>query len=172
MAPGWAAGRSLTFPNMLRLVRRVLFQRGTERARLSSGWVHRAPDVNSFAARTNTCGELRAAHVGQEVTLCGWIQYQRQGLFLVLRDFQGLTQIIIPQDEAHSHVRKLLSNAPVESVVRVTGIVSSRPPGQENPKMPTGDIEVKAETAEVLNFCKKLPFEIKDFIKRVFKMPH
>uniref|UniRef100_A0A8V0Y812 Lysine--tRNA ligase n=1 Tax=Gallus gallus TaxID=9031 RepID=A0A8V0Y812_CHICK len=166
MAPGWAAGRSLTFPNMLRLVRRVLFQRGTERARLSSGWVHRAPDVNSFAARTNTCGELRAAHVGQEVTLCGWIQYQRQGLFLVLRDFQGLTQIIIPQDEAHSHVRKLLSNAPVESVVRVTGIVSSRPPGQENPKMPTGDIEVKAETAEVLNFCKKLPFEIKDFIKK------
>lgn len=166
MAPGWAAGRSLTFPNMLRLVRRVLFQRGTERARLSSGWVHRAPDVNSFASRTNTCGELRAAHVGQEVTLCGWIQYQRQGLFLVLRDFQGLTQIIIPQDEAHSHVRKLLSNAPVESVVRVTGIVSSRPPGQENPKMPTGDIEVKAETAEVLNFCKKLPFEIKDFIKK------
>uniref|UniRef100_A0A8C3L9X6 Aspartyl-tRNA synthetase 2, mitochondrial n=1 Tax=Chrysolophus pictus TaxID=9089 RepID=A0A8C3L9X6_CHRPC len=124
------------------------------------------PDVNSFAARTNTCGELRAAHIGQEVTLCGWIQYQRQGLFLVLRDFQGLTQIIIPQDEAHSHVRKLLSNAPVESVVRVTGIVSSRPPGQENLKMPTGDIEVKVETAEVLNFCKKLPFEIKDFIKK------
>uniref|UniRef100_A0A8C3L5S3 Aspartyl-tRNA synthetase 2, mitochondrial n=1 Tax=Chrysolophus pictus TaxID=9089 RepID=A0A8C3L5S3_CHRPC len=122
--------------------------------------------VNSFAARTNTCGELRAAHIGQEVTLCGWIQYQRQGLFLVLRDFQGLTQIIIPQDEAHSHVRKLLSNAPVESVVRVTGIVSSRPPGQENLKMPTGDIEVKVETAEVLNFCKKLPFEIKDFIKK------
>ncbi|NXC44717.1 SYDM protein, partial [Penelope pileata] len=122
--------------------------------------------LNSFAARTNTCGELRSAHVGREVTLCGWIQYQRQGLFLVLRDFQGLTQIIIPQDEAHSHVRKLLSNAPVESVVRVTGIVASRPPGQENPKMPTGDIEVKVETAEILNSCKKLPFEIKDFIKK------
>ncbi|XP_051662138.1 aspartate--tRNA ligase, mitochondrial isoform X2 [Manacus candei] len=125
-----------------------------------------APDFNSFVVRTNTCGELRSAHVGQKVTLYGWIQYQRQGLFLVLRDFQGLTQIIIPQDEAHSHVKKLLSNAPVESVVRVTGIVSPRPPGQENPKMPTGDIEVKAETAEILNFCKKLPFEIKDFIKK------
>uniref|UniRef100_A0A8B9SZ89 Aspartyl-tRNA synthetase 2, mitochondrial n=1 Tax=Anas platyrhynchos TaxID=8839 RepID=A0A8B9SZ89_ANAPL len=123
-------------------------------------------DFNSFVARTNTCGELRSAHVGQEVTLYGWIQYQRHGLFLVLRDFQGLTQIILPQDEAHSHVRKLLSNAPVESVVRVTGIVSSRPPGQENPKMPTGDIEVKVETAEILNSCKKLPFEIKDFIKK------
>uniref|UniRef100_A0A8B9SY00 Aspartyl-tRNA synthetase 2, mitochondrial n=1 Tax=Anas platyrhynchos TaxID=8839 RepID=A0A8B9SY00_ANAPL len=123
-------------------------------------------NFNSFVARTNTCGELRSAHVGQEVTLYGWIQYQRHGLFLVLRDFQGLTQIILPQDEAHSHVRKLLSNAPVESVVRVTGIVSSRPPGQENPKMPTGDIEVKVETAEILNSCKKLPFEIKDFIKK------
>ncbi|NWQ64798.1 SYDM protein, partial [Neopipo cinnamomea] len=121
---------------------------------------------NSFVVRTNTCGELRSAHVGQKVTLYGWIQYQRQGLFLVLRDFQGLTQIIIPQDEAHFHVKKLLSNAPVESVVRVTGIVSPRPPGQENPKMPTGDIEVKAEAAEILNFCKKLPFEIKDFIKK------
>nr|XP_021141491.1 aspartate--tRNA ligase, mitochondrial [Columba livia] len=123
-------------------------------------------DFNSFVTRTNTCGELRSAHVGQEVTLYGWIQYQRQGLFLVLRDFQGLTQVIIPQDEAHSHVKQLLSNAPVESVVRVTGIVSPRPPGQENLKMPTGDIEVKAETAEILNSCKKLPFEIKDFIKK------
>uniref|UniRef100_A0A8D0EKC9 Aspartyl-tRNA synthetase 2, mitochondrial n=1 Tax=Strix occidentalis caurina TaxID=311401 RepID=A0A8D0EKC9_STROC len=123
-------------------------------------------NFNSFVTRTNTCGELRSAHVGQEVTLYGWIQYQRQGLFLVLRDFQGLTQIIIPQDEAHSHVKKLLSNAPVESVVRVTGTVSLRPPGQENPKMPTGDIEVKVETAEILNSCKKLPFEIKDFIKK------
>uniref|UniRef100_A0A8U7NDZ4 Aspartyl-tRNA synthetase 2, mitochondrial n=1 Tax=Corvus moneduloides TaxID=1196302 RepID=A0A8U7NDZ4_CORMO len=124
------------------------------------------PYFNSFVTRTNTCGELRSAHVGQKVTLYGWVQYQRQGLFLVLRDFQGLTQIIIPQDEAHSHVKELLSNAPVESVVRVTGIVSSRPLGQENPKMPTGDIEVKAETAEILNSCKKLPFEIKDFIKK------
>ncbi|NWY06389.1 SYDM protein, partial [Nothoprocta ornata] len=119
-----------------------------------------------FVARTSTCGELRSAHAGRTVTLCGWIQYQRQGLFLVLRDFQGLTQIIIPQDEAHSHVKKLLASAPVESVVRVTGIVSLRPPGQENPKMPTGDIEVKVETAELLNSCKKLPFEIKDFVKK------
>uniref|UniRef100_A0A8C5U8Z3 Aspartyl-tRNA synthetase 2, mitochondrial n=1 Tax=Malurus cyaneus samueli TaxID=2593467 RepID=A0A8C5U8Z3_9PASS len=123
-------------------------------------------DFNSFVTRTNTCGELRSAHVGQKVTLYGWVQYQRQGLFLVLRDFQGLTQIIIPQDEAHSHVKELLSSAPVESVVRVTGTVSPRPPGQENPKMPTGDIEVKAETAEILNSCKKLPFEIKDFVKK------
>ncbi|XP_074763004.1 aspartate--tRNA ligase, mitochondrial isoform X2 [Athene noctua] len=151
-----------------RLLVRGLAWPGCGRAlhRAASASAPAAPDFNSFVTRTNTCGELRSAHVGQEVTLYGWIQYQRQGLFLVLRDFQGLTQIIIPQDEAHSHVKKLLSDAPVESVVRVTGIVSLRPPGQENLKMSTGDIEVKVETAEILNSCKKLPFEIKDFIKK------
>ncbi|XP_064927920.1 aspartate--tRNA ligase, mitochondrial isoform X2 [Columba livia] len=153
----------MALPRLLRLWARAP---GLGRALHRAGSASVAPDFNSFVTRTNTCGELRSAHVGQEVTLYGWIQYQRQGLFLVLRDFQGLTQVIIPQDEAHSHVKQLLSNAPVESVVRVTGIVSPRPPGQENLKMPTGDIEVKAETAEILNSCKKLPFEIKDFIKK------
>ncbi|XP_054836812.1 aspartate--tRNA ligase, mitochondrial [Eublepharis macularius] len=123
-------------------------------------------DLNRFVARTKTCGELRSADVGQEVTLCGWIQYQRRGQFLVLRDFQGLTQIIIPQDESASHLKKVLCDAPVESVVMVTGTVVSRPPGQTNPRMPTGEIEVKVKTAEVLNSCKKLPFEMKDFVKK------
>ncbi|XP_048354519.1 aspartate--tRNA ligase, mitochondrial isoform X2 [Sphaerodactylus townsendi] len=123
-------------------------------------------DLNRFVARTKTCGELRSADVGQEVTLCGWIQYQRQGLFVVLRDFQGLTQILIPQDETDSPLKKILCDTPVESVVRVTGKVVSRPPGQANPRIPTGEIEVKAETAEVLNSCKKLPFEMKDFMKK------
>ncbi|KAM6065737.1 aspartate--tRNA ligase, mitochondrial isoform 2-T2 [Chlamydotis macqueenii] len=159
----------MALPRLLLLLRRLpgeLARPGCGRALHRAASAPPVPDFNSFVTRTNTCGELRSAHVGQEVTLYGWIQYQRQGLFLILRDFQGLTQVIIPQDEAHSHVKKLLSNAPVESVVRVTGIVSSRPPGQENPKMPTGDIEVKVETAEILNSCKKLPFEIKDFIKK------
>nr|XP_056701665.1 aspartate--tRNA ligase, mitochondrial [Euleptes europaea] len=137
---------------------------------ISSTWAFNAAaapaDLNRFVARTKTCGELCSADVGQEVTLCGWIQYRRQGQFVVLRDFQGLTQILIPQDEAASHLKKVLCDAPVESVVRVTGMVVSRPPGQTNPRMPTGEIEVKAETAEVLNSCKKLPFEMKDFIKK------
>ncbi|KAM4655561.1 aspartate--tRNA ligase, mitochondrial isoform 1-T7 [Amazona ochrocephala] len=162
MALSWLLPRSL--PELARGLTRPGC--GWALLRAASASASAAPDFNSFVTRTNTCGELRSAHVGQEVTLYGWIQYQRQGLFLVLRDFQGLIQVIIPQDEAHSHVKNLLSNAPVESVVRVTGIVSPRPPGQENPKMPTGDIEVKAETAEILNSCKKLPFEIKDFIKK------
>ncbi|XP_078212396.1 aspartate--tRNA ligase, mitochondrial isoform X5 [Callithrix jacchus] len=63
-------------------------------------------------------------------------------------------------------VRKILCEAPMESVVQVSGTVISRPAGQENPKMPTGEIEIKVKTAELLNACKKLPFEIKDFMKK------
>uniref|UniRef100_A0A9L0T778 Aspartate--tRNA ligase, mitochondrial n=1 Tax=Equus caballus TaxID=9796 RepID=A0A9L0T778_HORSE len=126
----------------------------------------RIPEFSSFVARTNTCGELRSSHLGQEVTLFGWIQYRRQNTFLVLRDFHGLIQLVIPQDESAASVKKILCEAPVESVVRVSGTVISRPPGQENPKMPTGEIEIKVKTAELLNSCKKLPFEIKDFVKK------
>lgn len=126
----------------------------------------RIPEYSSFVARTNTCGELRSSHLGQEVTLCGWIQYRRQNIFLVLRDFHGLVQVIIPQDEAAAAVRRVLCDAPVESVVCVSGTVVARPPGQANPKMPTGEIEIQVKTAELLNSCKKLPFEIKDFVKK------
>ncbi|XP_069334471.1 aspartate--tRNA ligase, mitochondrial isoform X2 [Eulemur rufifrons] len=126
----------------------------------------RIPEFSSFVARTNTCGELRSSHLGQEVTLCGWIQYRRQNVFLVLRDFHGLVQIVIPQDESAASVKKILCEAPVESVVQVSGTVISRPPGQENPKMPTGEIEIKVKTAKLLNPSKKLPFEIKDFVKK------
>ncbi|XP_006892743.1 PREDICTED: aspartate--tRNA ligase, mitochondrial-like [Elephantulus edwardii] len=126
----------------------------------------RIPEFNSFVARTNTCGELCSSHIGQEVTLCGWIQYRRQNIFLVLRDFQGLVQAVIPQDESAASVKKILCEAPVESVVQVSGTVISRPPGQENPKMPTGKIEIQVKTAKLLNSCKKLPFEIKDFVKK------
>ncbi|KAM5294164.1 aspartate--tRNA ligase, mitochondrial isoform 2-T2 [Glossophaga mutica] len=94
----------------------------------------RVPELSSFVARTNTCGELRSSHLGQEVTLCGWIQYRRQNTFLVLRDFQGLVQVVIPQDESAASVKKILCDAPVESVLQVSGTVISRPPGQENPK--------------------------------------
>lgn len=126
----------------------------------------RIPDYSSFVVRTNTCGELRSTHLGQEVTLCGWIQYRRHNIFLVLRDFEGLVQVIIPQDEAAASVRKILCDAPVESVVRVSGTVVARPLGQENSKMPTGEIEIQVKTAELLNSCKKLPFEIKNFVKK------
>ncbi|KAJ0044305.1 hypothetical protein NL108_003359 [Boleophthalmus pectinirostris] len=122
--------------------------------------------VNSLSFRTHTCGELRSTHVKEKVTLCGWVQYRRHDLFIILRDFGGLTQILIPQEESVPHVKEALSNIPVESVIKVTGTVQSRPPGQENKSMPTGQIEVLAESIEILNISKTLPFEIKDFVKK------
>uniref|UniRef100_A0AAR2KTM9 Aminoacyl-transfer RNA synthetases class-II family profile domain-containing protein n=1 Tax=Pygocentrus nattereri TaxID=42514 RepID=A0AAR2KTM9_PYGNA len=113
-----------------------------------------------LSMRSHACGELRSSHVGEEVTLCGWVQYLRQDLFVILRDFSGLVQVLIPQDEVAA---QLLS---VESVIMVKGRVRLRPAGQENKNMSTGEIEVCAESMEVLNTCRKLPFEIKDFVKK------
>ncbi|KAJ8390406.1 hypothetical protein AAFF_G00108000 [Aldrovandia affinis] len=121
---------------------------------------------NSFSPRSHTCAELRSKHVGEDVTLCGWIQYQRHDLFVILRDFSGLTQLLIPQDESLVHLKNTLRGLPLESVIKVTGKVKRRPPGQENQEMPTGEIEVCVESLEVLNICRKLPFEIKDFTKK------
>ncbi|XP_029309934.1 aspartate--tRNA ligase, mitochondrial isoform X2 [Cottoperca gobio] len=101
----------------------------------------------SLSFRSHTCGELTSHHVGEKVTLCGWVQYRRLDLFVILRDFSGLAQVLIPQKE-------------------VTGTVTQRPAGQENKGMPTGEIEILAESVEVFNVCKTLPFEIKDIVKK------
>ncbi|XP_069933242.1 aspartate--tRNA ligase, mitochondrial isoform X5 [Oryctolagus cuniculus] len=85
--------------------------------------------------------------------------------FFSLRPRSHLVWMDSVQKSAAS-VKKILCEAPVESVVQVSGTVVARPPGQENPKMPTGEIEIKVKTAELLNSCKKLPFEIKDFVKK------
>uniref|UniRef100_A0A3Q3APG4 Aspartyl-tRNA synthetase 2, mitochondrial n=1 Tax=Kryptolebias marmoratus TaxID=37003 RepID=A0A3Q3APG4_KRYMA len=124
------------------------------------------PGLSSLSFRSHTCGELRPDHVGEKVTLCGWVQYLRQDLFVILRDFSGLTQVLIPQEESASSLKAVLCDLTVESVVKVTGTVRKRPAGQENKGMPTGDIEVLAEDVDVFNVCRKLPFEIKDFVKK------
>ncbi|CDQ56461.1 unnamed protein product [Oncorhynchus mykiss] len=121
---------------------------------------------SSLSFRSHTCGELRPADVGEEVTLCGWVQYLRQDLFVIMRDFSGLAQILIPQDEDKMNLKTALCDLPPESVIRVKGTVRLRPDGQENKEMPTGEIEVLAESVEILNVCRKLPFEIKDFVKK------
>ncbi|XP_029479599.1 aspartate--tRNA ligase, mitochondrial isoform X1 [Oncorhynchus nerka] len=121
---------------------------------------------SSLSFRSHTCGELRPADVGEEVTLCGWVQYLRQDLFVIMRDFSGLAQILIPQDEDKINLKTALCDLPPESVIRVKGMVRLRPDGQENKEMPTGEIEVLAESVEILNVCRKLPFEIKDFVKK------
>ncbi|KAM6919065.1 aspartate--tRNA ligase, mitochondrial [Xenentodon cancila] len=121
---------------------------------------------SSLSFRSHTCGELRSKHVGEKVTLCGWVQYLRQDLFVILRDFSGSAQILIPQEESASHLKAVLCDLTVESVIKVTGTVQERPAGQENKGMPTGEIEVLAESVEVFNVCRKLPFQVKEFVKK------
>ncbi|XP_041848529.1 aspartate--tRNA ligase, mitochondrial [Melanotaenia boesemani] len=122
--------------------------------------------LSSLSFRSHTCGELRSDHVGEKVTLCGWVQYIRHELFVIVRDFSGLTQVLIPQEESANHLKQVLCDVKVESVIKVTGTVRKRPAGQENKKMPTGEIEVLAEDVDVFNVCQKLPFEMKEFVKK------
>ncbi|NOX55529.1 MAG: aspartate--tRNA ligase [Planctomycetes bacterium] len=110
--------------------------------------------------RTHTCGELRPEHIGQKVTLCGWVQNYRdhRGLvFVDLRDRYGITQIVFNMafdDEMQTVARSLRS----EDVIQVTGEVVSRS-GNVNPKLATGEIEVVARELVVLNRSKRPPFE-------------
>jgi len=114
--------------------------------------------------RTHTCGELRLAHAGAQVTLAGWIHRRRDHgglLFLDLRDRYGMTQLVFDPSvapEAHA----VATDLKAEYVIQVTGTVRPRPEGMANPNLVTGDIEVHATTATVLNPSKTLPFEIAD----------
>ncbi|PNF25955.1 Aspartate--tRNA ligase, mitochondrial [Cryptotermes secundus] len=122
------------------------------------------PGTNRFTQRTHTCGELRDYHIGQEVRLCGWIEYQRMAKFVTLRDAYGSTQLVVPDDR--KDIVQQLDNIPFESVVATSGLVCRRPPAQENLNMPTGSVEVVLKEFNVINPAKKqLPFVIRDFHK-------
>ena len=115
-------------------------------------------------ARTHTCGELRRSHVGQAVTLSGWVQRRRDHgsvLFIDLRDRQGMTQIVFNSEQVpdvHKQGEKLGS----EDVVAVTGLVNLRPDGADNQNLATGDVEVLVQQIEMLNEAKTPPFVIED----------
>lgn len=118
-----------------------------------------APAVNAYTTRTHTCGELRLAHVGQTVTLCGWLQFQRMRMFLTLRDGYGETQIIIP-DALIDAVR--IETIPFESILCVRGRVIPRPAAQQNGRMATGDVELQLDSLHVLNRAvASLPMEVR-----------
>ena len=107
--------------------------------------------------RTHTCNELRAEHIGQSVTLCGWVDTVRDHggvLFVDLRDHYGVTQIVFSDDNMLSGITK-------ETVVSIVGKVTARDAETVNPKIETGTVEVRAESIEVLGPCQLgLPFEI------------
>ncbi|QIK66633.1 aspartate--tRNA ligase [Nocardioides sp. HDW12B] len=110
--------------------------------------------------RTHEAGALRADHVGQTVTLAGWVARRRDHggvAFLDLREASGVVQVVV-RDEAVAH--QLRS----EFCIKVTGEVSARPEGNQNPNLPTGDIEVIASDVEVLGSSAPLPFPIDDHV--------
>ena len=117
--------------------------------------------------KSHTCGELRKADAGKEVTLAGWVHRRRDhgGLvFVDLRDRDGITQVVFnPEIERCSHdIATELRN---EYVVQVTGKVAQRPEGTENPKLATGEIEIIVSEAQILNTSKTPPFYINEDVE-------
>jgi aspartyl-tRNA synthetase len=112
--------------------------------------------------RTHTCGQLRLDDAGKKVTLAGWVHsYRDHGnlVFIDLRDREGLTQIVF-DPETQPDMHKLAKTARCEWVIAATGFVQPRSEGMENPKLPTGQIEVAIEKLEILNTSKTPPFEM------------
>ena len=111
-------------------------------------------------SRTHTCGELRLGNAGEHVTLAGWLENVRtvgsNFAFVVLRDFYGVTQIVIETEE----MMNLVKGINKESTISVSGTVRER--ASKNNKLPTGEIEVVPDKIEVLGRCQhnELPFEI------------
>ncbi|MGO1319522.1 MAG: aspartate--tRNA ligase [Galactobacter sp.] len=111
--------------------------------------------------RTHDAGSLRAEHIGQTVTLAGWVARRRDHggvAFLDLRDRSGVAQVVVHDEAVFSPLRN-------EFVIAVTGKVMQRPEGNENPELPTGAIEVFAESLEVLNTAAPLPFQVDEHVE-------
>jgi aspartyl-tRNA synthetase len=112
--------------------------------------------------KTHTCGEIRAEHTGQTVTLAGWVNRRRdQGglIFIDLRDRWGITQVTIDQataPDAHAAATDVRG----EYVIQVTGVIRLRPAGMENPAMETGMVELEATAITILNEARTTPFPI------------
>jgi len=112
--------------------------------------------------KTHSCGELRSEHIGQTVTLAGWVNRRRDMggvIFIDLRDRAGKTQIVVDAGRTPEGFAAA-SNVRGEYVLQVSGVVGRRPAGQENMQLATGEIEVLAERVVVLNPAKTPPFLI------------
>lgn len=117
--------------------------------------------------RTHTCGALRADHIGQSVTLSGWVDSRRDHggvIFIDLRDREGITQIVFRPEE-HAEAAGVAHSLRSEDVIRVTGRVAARLQGTENPRLATGEIEVVVESLDILNRSDVLPFPLDADVK-------
>ena len=115
--------------------------------------------------RTHHCNELRPAHLGQTVTLTGWVHSRRDlgGLiFIDVRDREGRTQTVFDPSDLLPPLFEQAAALRSECVVAITGKVRQRPDGTNNAKIPTGEVEVMASALEVLNMAEVLPFPVDD----------
>ncbi|KHE90344.1 MAG: aspartate--tRNA ligase [Candidatus Scalindua rubra] len=112
--------------------------------------------------RTHTCGQLRKADAGSDITLSGWVDSRRDHggvIFIDLRDRYGKTQIVFnPEHNAETHEAASVLRS--EYVISVRGKVEERPDGMANPDLDTGDIDVMVDILEILNTSETTPFEI------------
>ncbi len=114
--------------------------------------------------KNHSCGELNREHIGSEVTLAGWVDRRRDHgglIFIDLRDREGIVQVVF-NPEVSEECHRVASDLRSEYVVRVKGRVTPRPKGTENPNLATGEIEVIAESSELLNPSKTPPFYINE----------
>ncbi|MEQ9842768.1 aspartate--tRNA ligase [Pectobacterium brasiliense] len=110
--------------------------------------------------RTNYCGQLNSSHVGQEVTLCGWVNRRRDlgGLiFIDMRDREGLVQVFFDPDRQDAF--KLASELRNEFCIQLTGVVRARPESQINKDMATGEVEIFATALTIVNRSEALPLD-------------
>ncbi|MGX1748411.1 aspartate--tRNA ligase [Glutamicibacter protophormiae] len=111
--------------------------------------------------RTHQLGVLNAEHIGQQVTLTGWVARRRDHggvAFLDLRDASGVAQVVVRDEEDFHPLRN-------EFVLQIKGTVERRPEGNENPNLPTGEIEVIADEVIVLNTAAPLPFQVDEHVE-------
>ncbi len=117
--------------------------------------------------KNRSCGELRKQDIGASVTLAGWVDRRRDHgnlIFIDLRDREGLVQVVFNPEVARA-AHETAGQLRNEYVVQVKGVVALRPVGTENPKLPTGDIEVTAREINILNASRTPPFYINEDIE-------
>jgi aspartyl-tRNA synthetase len=117
--------------------------------------------------RTHTCGSLRKEHTGTTLSLAGWVNRRRDHgglIFIDLRDREGIVQTVF-NPEISPEALKIAEQLRSEYVVTLTGEVARRPAGTENPKIPTGDIEVIVKEVEILNASNTPPFYINEEVE-------
>ena len=113
------------------------------------------------------CGELTENNIGDEVRLLGWADSVRDHggvIFINLRDREGIVQVVVDPSKSPEEAYEKAKKVRTEYVIGVQGRVQRRPAGTENPKLPTGTIEVIADKLLILNTCDVLPFQIEDNI--------